>query len=255
MTGDEDDEHWGDVHDVRGLFAARAEEDLLAVELLGCDPQGKLRKCLDSLPADGVQVGGASLDVLDSNKVSMGSYYVSEMTVTAARPSSVVPGSFDLSVTLYCDNAHFGGEWVWNLIRDGRLNRRDIWHRLGTEDRTAWLAVALWTSAYQRRARPDSAPGHVFTLDGQAVTDIVSFYCALGEAINGPGGYFGWNLDALSDCLCGGWGASSPFTLEWLHSDVARQHLLAHPAVAAGQTLFDLLSEIFDAKGIEVILR
>ncbi|WP_372446956.1 barstar family protein [Nocardia goodfellowii] len=92
-------------------------------------------------------------------------------------------------------------------------------------------------------------------MDGQAVTDIASFYCALGEAINGPGGYFGWNLDALWDCLRGGWGASSPFTLEWLHSDVAQEHLLTHSAVAAGQTLFDLLLEIFDDKGIEVILR
>ncbi|MFE2532064.1 barstar family protein [Streptomyces sp. NPDC059371] len=27
-----------------------------------------------------------------------------------------------------------------------------------------------------------------------------------------PGGYFGWNLDALDDCLIGGWGASTPFT-------------------------------------------
>ncbi|GAB2681545.1 barstar family protein [Nocardia goodfellowii] len=255
MTGDEDGEHWGAIHDVRGLFAAQAAEDLLEVEFVGCHLQGKLSDCLDSLPVGGVQLGGAALDVLDSNGVSMGSYFVYEMTVAAARPSSPDSRLVDLSVTLYCDNAHYGGEWVWNLIRDGRLNRRDIWRGLDTVDRTAWLAVALWTSAYQRRGRPDSAPGHVFTLDGQAVTDIASFYCALGEAINGPGGYFGWNLDALWDCLRGGWGASSPFTLEWLHSDVAQEHLLTHSAVAAGQTLFDLLLEIFDDKGIEVILR
>ncbi|MBF6237054.1 barstar family protein [Nocardia otitidiscaviarum] len=255
LTGDDDDEPWGIAHDVRGLFAIRSEGQLLEVELLGCNPQGKLRKCLGSLTAGGVRVGGASLDVLDSNGVSMGSYFVSEMTVTTARPSSPDSGSVDLGVTLYCDNACFGGEWVWNLIRDGGMNRRDIWQRLDTENRIAWLAVALWTSAYQRRGRPDSGPGQVFTLDGHAVTDIVSFYCALGEAINGPGGYFGWNLDALCDCLRGGWSASNPFTLEWLHSDVARKHLLTDPAVDAGRTLFDLLLEIFDENGIEVILR
>ncbi|WP_306363638.1 hypothetical protein [Nocardia sp. CC227C] len=96
----------------------------------------------------------------------MGSYFVSEMTVTAARPSSLGSGSVDLDVTLYCDNTHFGGEWVWNLIRNGELNRRGIWQRLDTENRIAWLAVALWTSAYQRRGRPDSGPGQVLTLDG-----------------------------------------------------------------------------------------
>ncbi|MFD9242801.1 barstar family protein [Streptomyces sp. NPDC059556] len=36
-----------------------------------------------------------------------------------------------------------------------------------------------------------------------------------GEAVNGPGGYFGWNLDALDDCFFGGWGAAPAFTLFW----------------------------------------
>ncbi|MEV0247358.1 hypothetical protein AB0H76_12270 [Nocardia sp. NPDC050712] len=97
LKGDEDDEHWGEVHDVRGLFAARAAEDLLAVELLGCQPQGSLRKCLDSLPAGAVQLGGAWLDVLDCDGVSMGSYFVYKMTVTAARPSSLDSHLVDLS--------------------------------------------------------------------------------------------------------------------------------------------------------------
>ncbi|WP_327590963.1 barstar family protein [Nonomuraea sp. NBC_00507] len=33
------------------------------------------------------------------------------------------------------------------------------------------------------------------------MTDEAAFYLAMGEAINGPGGYFGRNLDALDDCL------------------------------------------------------
>ncbi|WP_372346599.1 barstar family protein [Streptomyces sp. KL116D] len=52
-------------------------------------------------------------------------------------------------------------------------------------------------------------------LDGRHIVDRDTFCCAIGEAINGPGGYFGWNLDALDDCLCGGWGATTPFTLHW----------------------------------------
>jgi hypothetical protein len=42
-------------------------------------------------------------------------------------------------------------------------------------------------------------------LDGRFVTDIEGFYCALGEAINGPGGYFGWYPRGLYECLCGEW--------------------------------------------------
>nr|WP_245238928.1 barstar family protein [Streptomyces sp. MZ04] len=74
--------------------------------------------------------------------------------------------------------------------------------------------------------------------------------------MNGPGGYFGWNLDAVDDCLRGRWGASPPFTLEWQHSDVARSHLVHHHAVEGDTgTLFELLLRIFEGRGIEVLLR
>ncbi|MEU4220725.1 barstar family protein [Actinoplanes sp. NPDC026623] len=41
-----------------------------------------------------------------------------------------------------------------------------------------------------------------------------------------PGGYFGWNLDALVDCLRGGFGARTPLRLAWHDSAVAREHLV-----------------------------
>ncbi|MFD0592855.1 barstar family protein [Catellatospora coxensis] len=53
---------------------------------------------------------------------------------------------------------------------------------------------------------PDRPAGRTYHLDGRFVTDVEGFYCAIGEAVNGPGGYFGWNLDALVDCLRGRWG-------------------------------------------------
>ncbi|WP_410812260.1 barstar family protein [Micromonospora sp. 067-2] len=88
-----------------------------------------------------------------------------------------------------------------------------------------------------------------YDLDGRFVTDIEGFYCAIGEAINGPGGYFGWNLDALDDCLGGGFGARTPFLLVWHNSAVAREHLVAgydrrrlHPATTL-EYLLDLLAE------------
>ncbi|WP_204016947.1 barstar family protein, partial [Sphaerimonospora thailandensis] len=92
--------------------------------------------------------------------------------------------------------------------------------------------------------------------------DIEGFYCALGEAINGPGGYFGWNLSALDDCLRGQWGAAPPFRLIWHDADVARRHLvLGYDRPAYDQrswgpaiTLQDLL-DIFTDRGAEVDLR
>lgn len=66
-----------------------------------------------------------------------------------------------------------------------------------------------------------------YHLDGRHVTDVEGFYCAIGEAVNGSGGYFGWNIDALDDCPRGGWGATVPFRLVWHDSMVARAHLVA----------------------------
>ncbi len=46
----------------------------------------------------------------------------------------------------------------------------------------------------------------VYELDGSAINNPDDLYRLLGEAVNGPGGYFGANLDSLNDCLGGGFG-------------------------------------------------
>jgi hypothetical protein len=54
-----------------------------------------------------------------------------------------------------------------------------------------------------------------YELDGSGATDRAGLYAALGTAVNGPGGYYGSNLDALADCLRGGFGPVPPFVLVW----------------------------------------
>lgn len=86
----------------------------------------------------------------------------------------------------------------------------------------AWVDIT-------RRYHFSRSDGYVteqfFVLDGTFIIDYPSFFCALGEAMNGPGGYYGNCLDSLIDCLCGGVGQKSPFTLNWIASDVARETL------------------------------
>ncbi|MEU0136211.1 barstar family protein [Streptomyces sp. NPDC006296] len=109
-----------------------------------------------------------------------------------------------------------------------------------------------------------------YVIDGSGITGLDGFWAAMGEAVNGPGGYFGRNLDSFADCLRGGFGtpADGSFVIEWRdharsaralgHEETARrlEGLLtrAHPTHRAhverelaearagrGPTLFDVL--------------
>jgi RNAse (barnase) inhibitor barstar len=45
-----------------------------------------------------------------------------------------------------------------------------------------------------------------YVLHGQTIRTMTDFWREIGEAVNGPGGYFASNLDALDDALSGGMG-------------------------------------------------
>jgi RNAse (barnase) inhibitor barstar len=62
---------------------------------------------------------------------------------------------------------------------------------------------------------------------GAEVTSLESFWRVIGEAVNGPGGYFGRNLDAFADCLSGGFGTpdDDDFVIEWRDHERSRRAL------------------------------
>ncbi|MFJ7196580.1 MULTISPECIES: barstar family protein [unclassified Streptomyces] len=117
-----------------------------------------------------------------------------------------------------------------------------------------------------------------YVIDGSRVTGLEQFWKVIGEAVNGPGGYFGRNSDALADCLHGGMGTpdDGDFAFEWRehaasaqalgHEETARQLRRsldrAHPSNRAelrrrldealagrGTTLFEQLVEILRNEG------
>ncbi|MEU4081238.1 barnase inhibitor [Streptomyces venezuelae] len=66
-----------------------------------------------------------------------------------------------------------------------------------------------------------------YVLDGRQIRALEDFWRVIGEAINGPGGYFGRNLDAFDDCLSGGFGTpdDDDYVVEWRYHQVSRRHL------------------------------
>ncbi|MFI6961519.1 barstar family protein [Streptomyces sp. NPDC050255] len=112
-----------------------------------------------------------------------------------------------------------------------------------------------------------------YVIDGSEVTGLERFWDVMGEAVNGPGGYFGRGLDSFADCLRGGMGTpdDGDFVIEWrdharsaralAHDETARflrglsgrahasnlprlRQELAQAEAGLGPTLFDRLLEI-----------
>ncbi|GGL55293.1 barstar family protein [Planomonospora parontospora] len=249
-----DNERLGECLDVAGVFHERPAAPGRPVTLIGFRPEMPLpdviagRKITASLLAvqrDGRTVGGAG---------------VLSAAVISARPSRLGDGLLDIALDGGVEESLPSGvREIFQIWYDGGPAEPNLWARYDRLLRHHWSGLAV---NHRPQDLPDKPAGTIYHLDGRFVTDIDAFYCAIGEAINGPGGYFGGNLDALHDCLRGGWGATSPFRLVWHHSDVARRHLVPGydrpcpdlrdwgPSVE----LDDLL-EIFLEHGIEVELR
>ncbi len=134
------------------------------------------------------------------------------------------------------------------------------WVDLDLETKLEWLyLVRLHWFALCGGGREVPPEGTTYTMDGGCITDRPSLHLALGEAINGPRGYFGGCLDALADCLCGGFGAPERFTLVWQNSEVARtafpatwEEARSGPSDGARLAPFDEYVAVF---GDRVVLR
>jgi len=98
------------------------------------------------------------------------------------------------------------------------------WRTSSEAGRQLWLEKAR-DRHFARHAEPVLVRGHVFTIDGSDIVDLATFLCSMGEAVNGPGGYFGVSWDAFDDCLFGGFGLESPAKIVWKNAARSRQSM------------------------------
>ncbi|MDT0485492.1 barstar family protein [Streptomyces doebereineriae] len=217
------------------------------LRLLGCSPQGALRTALDAGEED---LGHAKVLRIDISGRPLQS--AAEGELRAWIPSARGPGLVDLTLDLWSERPPFAAGEVWELWTEGRPTEPNRWARCDDEGRQFWLRTALDNHVYGGQDRP---PGTMYHLDGRHITDLPGFFCALGEAVNGPGGYFGWGLDALDDCLMGRWGATPPLSLVWHDSEVARRSLGVTPQAPHGPSAFEeLLAFLAEGDRVDVHL-
>lgn len=112
--------------------------------------------------------------------------------------------------------------YIWNRWIEAVPTQRNEWADLSEKQRRAWLQVVRNYGANQRNYQ---RKGSNFILEGKDIIDYSSFFCALGEAIHGPGGYYGFDINSMIDCFHGDYGAEAPFTLIWKDHQIAREAL------------------------------
>ncbi|WP_052848723.1 barstar family protein [Streptomyces avicenniae] len=185
----------------------------------------------------------------------VGAYYVGGPSVVEQ-----LPGSAGETVDLLLNGLFFelpppAAQGVWREWCRELPTRPGLWADRGPEERAAWLHVVRVHDATARSAGADKDPGLTYTLDAARVTDPVGFYCAIGEAVNGPGGYFGATLDGLADCLRGDFGARTPFRLVWRSSAEAVAALARYTVPSdPSRTFTDEALDILRQARVEVIL-
>jgi RNAse (barnase) inhibitor barstar len=221
------------------------------------------------------KVGNVNVNVLDRDEKIIGSYFVASAEVVEAcrangdrRPNRETEAIelWDLVLRgALLAPAHPRAFVWWARWRERRPEQPGEWASLSTEDRTAWLEVVrLFRGERTLRLGGDearlvgtreSAQAALFVLDGRHVTDRPGLFCALGEALRGPGGYYGAGLDGVQDCLCGGFEIVPPFTLCWLDAEIARVSLADTAGDHGGGSLFDELIRMLRDRGVNVELR
>lgn len=191
----------------------------------------------------------AKLQVVDRRGTTIGTYDIGR--ASAAFPYGRVPSVADrpdLDYALYGSTCEYpwAGE-IWRRWAGSRPVERGEWARLPTDRHESWLHVvqSAWFGAGRNATRYET--GGTAVIDSLAITTRDGFYCALGEAVNGPGGYFGSNLDAVFDCLrTMRRDKAAPFCLVWRNYAASRE--------ALGGDFTDRVLSLFEECGVETEL-
>ncbi|KIU15426.1 barstar family protein [Mycolicibacterium llatzerense] len=88
-----------------------------------------------------------------------------------------------------------------------------------------------------------------FTVRGARIHSRADLFTELGHAVNGTDGYFGSNLDALADCLGGGFGTPDDEPFRFVLTDSSKAKKALDSATWTG------LLDVFDSAGIDLMLR
>ncbi|HEY7222654.1 MAG TPA: hypothetical protein VH561_03425 [Micromonosporaceae bacterium] len=198
-------------------------------------------------PTRTLELGDAVLEVLAGNGHVLGDYSLwgARLTVPSGSPDATLTAGVGAL-------PHVGGEWAWDQWRASRPAQRNAWARLPVGHREAWLEVTRIVSFRENRM-PYPALLEQIDLDGGHVDDLASLFCALGDAVAGPGGWCASSLADLADCLRYAPRAAPRPRLLWRDLAVAEKGLARTVAEAGAVRYLDLALQVLAGGGVEVL--
>ncbi|WP_344013913.1 barstar family protein [Streptomyces thermospinosisporus] len=211
--------------DIRGFFVEHDSETVEKFTLIRVHRAEMPRKKIEE----------AELHVLDRHGEPIGKYYLGRVLAAFQELPHVGDDRHpDLDFSGYTWEYPKAGE-IWKKWARGI--EYGEWARQPPEWHPSWLHVVqnAWFTAGKAATRYGT--GSTAVLDGTKITSREAFFCALGEAVNGTGGYFGSSHGGLLDCLRNAQqGGTPPFELIWRDFSVSRAALgddFAHDVASA----------------------
>ncbi|MFI8391910.1 hypothetical protein [Streptomyces sp. NPDC085540] len=234
--------------DLEGFFVGRFSYDDFGAFLEAENARVTFRLVRPTLDAPIETLrGDIEVLVLDSEGRPMGRYALwgAKLAVGDAPEYLVVTAQTGLP-------PHAEARRLWDRFRVSEP-RRGEWRTLQVGSREAWLEVAGLRYAESASKGEYSAPPREIVMGGDEIKDVASFFCAIGEAFRGPGGYIGQSFteleESLQDHLHG-----APVRLIWRNMSVARSSLSVVMDIPGGSiSKFDLLLDILSQNNVDVI--
>lgn len=85
---------------------------------------------------------------------------------------------------------------IWRDHYENGIKEFNEWTKIKQSEKQAWLELAL---SFQNININNQKS--IIEIDGNKIKSLDDFFCAIGEALNGKGGYFGRDLYGFFDCL------------------------------------------------------
>ena len=205
--------------DIRGFFVNPSEGAAGAVVAVGSSQRPQ------KFP---LHLEDVELQVRNTEGREIGSYYVGNIEVKNAWASEGDDEKSDLELDLYGYTLPYPyAGTIWQMWAQSLPTTTGQWKALPAEAHESWIHVAQ--NAWFRSGHESVIYGYArggYEISGSSLANIDSFYCELGESINGPGGYFGSNADALEDCLSHSSASGKRLqSLTWHGFDISQQNI------------------------------